>query len=456
MMDDPWVVSPGAGVDPAAKGVGDFRRYRRLYDDGERDFCKGVEAFGLPFEECETQPRTLRCATEHRWDCRNGGASLVHGWSSPACKRCRTGEKMESFFISLRCPKHCWFCFNDNQEDFEYYRQHKRDIAAEIKQEYDDGRQLDFIALTGGEPCLFPDEVVGALEMARRCFPKCHIRLYSSGAAADEAMLERFMAAGLDEVRFSIKLDDSHREYKHLLDLIASCAPRMDTMVEMPVEPGSIERMKNILIDLDRIGVRGINLLELCYPLANAGEYVRRGLRIRRPPYRVLYDYWYAGKLPVAGSEAEALELLRFAIGRRLALGVHYCSLDNKNSGQVYQQNVRFVTDVSLQRAFPFHTFDEHDFFVKEAKVFGAECDTMHAIAQEKGVRVERAEIEVDGAPVGFFEMSCDDASRLHRYLPGALFATSLNMLEQREGDWVMREVDVCEVPEKTPDRDDA
>ena len=74
-------------------------------------------------------------------------------------------------------------------------------------------------------------------------------------------------------------------------------------------------------------------------PYNNAPEFARRGLQLRWPPYQTLYNFWYAGGLPVAGSELECLRLLEFAAQQDLRLGVHYCSLENKNTGQVWQQN---------------------------------------------------------------------------------------------------------------------
>jgi len=41
-------------------------------------------------------------------------------------------------------------------------------------------------------------------------------------------------------------------------------------MVEMPVIPGSLEEMKDLLKKLDSLGIFGINLLEFCFPLNNA------------------------------------------------------------------------------------------------------------------------------------------------------------------------------------------
>ena len=47
-------------------------------------------------------------------------------------------------------------------------------------------------------------------------------------------------------------------------------------------------------------------------------------------------------------------------------MGVHYCSLENKHTGQIYQQNAG-------QRAPATHYFSPRDYFLKTAKVFGAD-----------------------------------------------------------------------------------
>lgn len=102
-----------------------------------------------------------------------------------------------------------------------------------------------------------------------------------------------------------------------------------------------------------------------------------RGLELRQNPYPILYNYWYAGGLPIAGSEAECLELMRFADERGLRLGVHYCSLDNKNTGQIYQQNKGFLLDKAFAAAHGWLHFDEGDYFLKCAKVVGDDASSV-------------------------------------------------------------------------------
>jgi len=169
--------------------------------------------------------------------------------------------------------------------------------------------------------------------------------------------------AGLKEIRFSIRLYDTEDVRRSTLAKIALAQKYIPTvMVEMPVLPGSQKEMQNLLLELDDMGIFGINLLEFCFPFRNAEKFKKNGFKIKNPPHKILYNYWYAGGLPVAGSEEECLQLLDFALDRNLKLGVHYCSVENKYSGQLYQQNYNYQGKI--------YTFDD-DYFLRSAKVFG-------------------------------------------------------------------------------------
>jgi pyruvate formate-lyase activating enzyme-like uncharacterized protein len=78
-----------------------------------------------------------------------------------------------------------------------------------------------------------------------------------------------------------------------------------------------------------------------------------------------MYDYGYSGGLPVAGSEELCLELMLWGIDHDVPFGMHYCSLDNKHRSEMRQRNER---GKSLH---PVFRFDEGDYFLKCAKVFG-------------------------------------------------------------------------------------
>ena len=108
--------------------------------------------------------------------------------------------------------------------------------------------------------------------------------------------------------------------------------------------------MKELMVRLDAMGVRCVNLLEFGFPLCNAEAFAERGLSFVRTRIPFCTTIGMRAGLPIAGSEAECLELMRFAAERGLKLGVHYCSPDNKNTGQIYQQNKGFLLDKVSRR----------------------------------------------------------------------------------------------------------
>lgn len=420
--------------------------YCRAFDEVRADFEEAVAAYGLPFEPDESQPRLLRerAACEQ---CENGGASLWSGWISPACLACRTGEETATFFISLKCTRNCYFCFNVNQEDCDYHRTHERDIAAELREAHAAGARFRHLAVTGGEPCLHPEALLAFVRCAKELYPGVHVRVYTSGDLLTDELLDELAAAGLDEIRFSVKPEEPAVGREQVLARIAAAAGRVpDVMVEMPVIPGTLDEMKDLLARLDTAGVRGINLLEFCFPLANEEAFAKRGFQLRCNPYEIPYNYWYAGGLPVAGSEGECLELLDFAARAGLRMGVHYCSLDNKLSGQIYQQNKLFLLDRAFAASHGWLSFDPENYFLKCAKVFGADVDMVVPVL------VELAECHGVGegvawtldADASFLAFPLAWAPDVEERVPGIEVGASYNVLEPAEHGPHVREVAVA------------
>ena len=197
--------------------------------------------------------------------------------------------------------------------------------------------------------------------------------------------------------------------------------------------PGSLGQMKDLLVRSDALGISGVNLLEFCFPLHNAAEFAKRGFQLRKHPFKYLYNYWYGGGVPVAGSEAEALELLAFAEREGLRLGIHYCSSDNKNTGQIYQQNKAFFVDPALRDAHPWMRADEEDRFLKCAKAFGEDARWAREWAEGAGM--------VCGydPDVPSLALADDDAAALEEACPSIVLAESVNVVEEREPDGAPR-----------------
>jgi pyruvate formate-lyase activating enzyme-like uncharacterized protein len=411
----------------------EFARYLSIYQDIKRDFLAHILETGLELETTDLSSETASLRDRLRVGgaiFRNNDHSIYINQISPACEACREGVGSATFFISLRCHRHCYYCFNPNQEHYEKFRKSKRDLANELKQIRQSGMNAHHIALTGGEPLLHKQEAFDFFQLSKQLFPEAHTRLYTAGDFIDKETLEQLAASGLDEIRFSIRTEDSEQDLQANLERIALSKTYLDSvMVEMPVPPGSYPMMTDLLLELDRLGLTSINLLELCFPFHNVQAFQSRGFKIKNPPYDILYDYWYAGGLPIAYSEIECLKLLEFALERELKMGIHYCSLENKHTGQIYQQN--------HGKSFPErYYFSERDFFLKTAKAFGRDVGPVRTILNR------------EGAPNVYQDTEHEYIEFHPQYIPAlrALeidLALSYNVVEHRAGGQVIREISV-------------
>ncbi len=410
-----------------------FRDYAHMYLDIYDGFVKDVETFGLPFHkenDHERETKELRDQlAEMNILSRCEGASLVYNRISPACEACKKGVGTMTSYVSFRCHRHCFFCFNPNQDNFEANCVEKKDWMGELQAVKAEGGQLTHIALTGGEPLLHPEDTVAFFEKAKELFPLAHRRLYTSGDLLTERMCQRLKETGLEEIRFSYKMEDSAQlKEKVLANMEMAKKYIPSVMVEMPVMPDAEEEMKTLLTRLNEMGIFGINLLELCFPYHNVEAFKVRGYELKYPPYRTLYNFWYAGGLPVAGSELVALRLMRFAAEQKMKLGIHYCSLENKNFGQMYQQNKVLSKCPSAMY------FSPKDFYLKTVKVFGAEAVQARRILEKAGVRTFVYDKEAQY--ISFHPQY----ARLLKGRPMEV-ALSINVMEPRDGQIVAREL---------------
>ena len=402
-----------------------LRRYREIYDS----FTAQVEQFGLPFAESrEEELAALRselraCGIAER----NEGASLVYGGICGACDACRTGAGSYTGILSLMCHRNCFFCFNPNQEEFDDYASAMKDWRGELRRLHRRSPEMRYIALTGGEPLLHREDCVEYFRTARGYWPEASMRLYTSGDLLDETLLRDLREAGLEEIRFSVKLDDTPERGEKVLRNLALAREHIPrVMVEMPVMPEAEREMSELLSRLEELGIYGINLLELCFPCHNAEAFRQRGYALRYPPYRTLYNFWYAGGLPLDGSELLALKLLREAARKKARLRIHYCSLENKHFGQVYQQNI------GAADAEPTYLMSETDFYLKTVKVFGRDI--------REAERLFRAKQRTDWRTEGDF-LQCSPACASLLRKKDMELGISYNIREFRDGRPVIREL---------------
>ncbi len=410
-----------------------LRSYAKRYVKIEQDFMQQVRHAGIEIDSSDEDEKfDARVAALRQKGAmvRNNSKSIYTKRISSACQACQTGMGSATFFISLKCHRDCFYCFNPNQEGYEYFREHTRDTVAELQTLRSSQTKVRHLALTGGEPLLFKEDAIRFFQEARKEFPGVYTRLYTCGDHVERQTLQALKDAGMDEIRFSIRMQDLAKGQRHTFDQIALAREYIpQVMVEMPVLPGTLEEMKAVLTELDRLEIFGINLLEFCFPYNNADVFRERGYKIKARPYRVLYNYAYGGGLPVAGSEAVCVNLVEYALDAGLYLGVHYCSLENKHTGQIYQQNsIRPIPKTMY--------FSQRDYFLKSAKVFGEDIATVERFFKKAGYQ----HYEVN-AEYNYLEFHVSQIRALKKF--DIEIGLSSNVFETREGERYMRELKV-------------
>jgi pyruvate formate-lyase activating enzyme-like uncharacterized protein len=413
-----------------------FRDYTRRYQMIAADFRTQIESLGLPIDsglDGMSSSEILKSLTAKGIVVANGGKSLHWNWISPSCIVCRKGVNTATLIISTACPNNCFFCFNPNQGNYEYLRTNKENPAGQLEKWSAEGKRFTDLALTGGEPLLHKPDTELFFSTARRLYPNVYTRLYTSGAFLDKEFLSKLKAAGLDELRFSIKTNAGQGSMDQALSCIAQSKDYVpNVIVEMPVMPDELGLMKSLLVALDDIEIAGINLLELCFPFNNTEEYSRRGYKIKAEQFEVLYDYWYAGGLPVSGSEEVCLELLGFSADENLRIGVHYCSLENKLTGQVYQQNFPY------RHEYRFCTMDNEDFFLKCLKAFGKDVERIQRILDKAKIKA----YYYDNVQ-GYIAFPLRAAKLLKKQFSEVELGISFNIVEETPKGHVLRELKI-------------
>ena len=357
------------------------------FDKIEKDYVNALVDKGLTFA-----PRNSHIArvsqlrqelAKRQATFRNAGASISCGWLSKACVECTGVNGSETFSTTFKCHRNCYFCFNFNLADYDKYVQCGCPWEQELAAAHEaTGGKLAVIGLTGGEPLLNLDDSIAFLKRAGELFPNAHKRMYTSGDLLTPDGAKRLAQAGLDEIRFSVKQDDPCQLRETVLDNMKMAASYIkDVVVEMPIVPGTKEVMKDWMRRFAQNGIKGMNLLEFCFPFHSWEEFDKRGFTLKNPPFDEMFDYGYSGGLAVAGSEELAFELMVWALDEGLGFGLHYCSLENKHRSEIRQMNE------PARNVHPIFEFDESDFFVKTAKVFGAQRDAARQILLDAQVQ---------------------------------------------------------------------
>lgn len=232
----------------------------------------------------------------------------------PGCVRCLKGRGTNLYTTGF-CTRDCFFCFNQKPRRDELVVHgvpvRTPEEAAEVVTRFG----LTSVGISGGEPLMFPERVLSLLAALRATKRDLRIDLYTNGDRADEALFHALHRAGLDAVRINM----AARGYDTTPARIA-LRVFSEVAVEMPVIPAELPRQKNLVMELDVLGVPFLNLHELFVCPENRERMLREG----HAPVDRGHDHlmWQ----PVPESGLAALELLLFAAEHATQLSAYYCS----------------------------------------------------------------------------------------------------------------------------------
>ena len=107
-----------------------LRSYAGMYVSIYNDFMHQIAQTGVEIdpqdysEQVEEKNRSI--AQARGYPCETMARAFGYNNISPACIACQTGVGSATFFVSLQCHRDCYYCFNPNQEDYEYYQDHTK------------------------------------------------------------------------------------------------------------------------------------------------------------------------------------------------------------------------------------------------------------------------------------------------------------------------------------------
>lgn len=311
--------------------------------------------------------------------CHNG-KSIYYNNISPSCIDCHTGYGSATYIITLKCNRDCFFCTNKNQDDYAEGVNKVYDILSQFQNHLKQYKKMKSVAVTGGEPLLYAKECASFINEVKKADESIQTRIYTNGDLVTEEIMKSLKEAGLDEIRFGLKPDSKGKISDNILENLKTAKKYIKrTMVEMPFPKGMVNEMKSLMEVLDNIGIYSINILEFLYPFVHSDEYFKKGFEVKNHPYSVLYPYTYAGGVPVAGSSVECLEVMLYAVEKNMKMGLHYCSLENKLTAQVYHANCN-AGKSSVEY------LSNSDFFIKVAKGYNQDVDIIKNILDSNGI----------------------------------------------------------------------
>lgn len=242
----------------------------------------------------------------------------ARGNLSPGCRTCIAGT-WACIFITDACTRKCFYCpIPQSKRDNNRAPNGPEHITFDSVDDYIEYLkkfEFDGVSFSGGEPFLVVDRMLAYIKKTRECFGEKHyIWAYTNGDPVTDQNLTLLGQAGLNEVRFDISANN------YDLTAVKKAVDHIETVtVEIPAIPEDIERLKSLLKEMVKIGVKHLNLHQLMRTKYNSGNFNQRC-------YSPVNKDIYPDFTPIMESEIAAYEILKHAIETETGLGINYCS----------------------------------------------------------------------------------------------------------------------------------
>ncbi len=232
------------------------------------------------------------------------------GELSPGCQLCGEGA-WSCLFVNNLCNASCFYCPTAQKERSVPGTGNLEFNAPESYADYVDAFGIRGVSFSGGEPTLSFDRVVRFLKtLRRRIQTPLYIWMYTNGILITEEKLKTLRDEGLDEIRFDIGAVGYNLDK---VRMAVGIIPRVT--VEIPAVPEDVEILKQVVRDLDAMGVNFINLHQLRCTGFNREKFIHRN-----------YTFVHGPGVAVLETELAALEIMAYTLEHRICLPVNYCS----------------------------------------------------------------------------------------------------------------------------------
>jgi pyruvate formate-lyase activating enzyme-like uncharacterized protein len=246
------------------------------------------------------------------------GTKLYTHSLSPGCSLCGNGG-WSCLFINGICNAKCFYCPSPQADKGQPMTNTLEFKNPNDYADYVRVFNIRGVSFSGGEPFMTLDRVLTFLKTLRaKVSHPLYIWMYTNGLLVTEDKLKTLRDNGLDEIRFDLSANAYRLDALEKAVGVIPCVT-----VEIPAIPEDLETTRPLLKTLHDAGVNHLNLHQLrCTPF-NQSRLIQRN-----------YTFLHGPRATVLETEPAALELIRYALDKRIPLPINYCSFTFRSQFQ--------------------------------------------------------------------------------------------------------------------------